>query len=138
MISKIPNRRREYVRALSNGAAFLIACDKSAEVLAAARSIEGKLDRAQLWVTIMHWLAATGRTEEGLALAAEAIQLIDSVDDYDERAREFAKLSEVLAECGQLQEARRAAGKCHLLNERLAALTRIVEGWLNRKAAARS
>jgi len=129
-ISEIPNRRRPYSRCVLRAAGVLISCGRTADLLEAVRAIEGKLDRADAWTGIIDRLAAAGLSKEAFELANEAVQLIESIDDYDERAKGFARLSMVFAHSNRLQDARRAAGKCHLPNEKLRALTEILRSWI--------
>jgi hypothetical protein len=125
-ISETRNRRRSYVRALLKAAAFLVSCGRTADLLLAVRDVDTKVDTARLWIAIMEHLAAAKRGDEVANLKDEAIRQIESIDNYDDKARKFARLAGIFAQCGCLQDARRMASRCHLPNERLEALTKIL------------
>jgi hypothetical protein len=125
-ISEIPNHSRSYVRALLKSSASLISCGNKDELLQATRAVNGKSDKARLFVAIMEHLSVLDHRDEAISLSDEAIQLIESIDDYDERARKFARLAGIFARCGHLQDARRIASKCHLPNEKLEAFAVIL------------
>lgn len=133
-LDEIPSRKKPYCRTLVGLAGSLILCGKKPELLIAARAIESRLEAAHALISIMRELAMSGRGGEAVALANEAADLAEKIDDYDDRARGYAALSKVLAQCNRREEARHQAGKCHLPNEKLEAYSAILRSWIAQRS----